>query len=196
MPADVAKHIKSGLQSANAVPHQHAARQDRQLLLHLARSLVLARLKRIVDSDGQPRRDASDRENPSRRPDTQSRIQRGAVPRQHGKFLWDESDGLREREDITGAIFYADDVLMLAQARDRLWRERDIRKRRRVVQQNRDRRSIRNGEVMIDERTLRHLRAVKVRRDDKDGIGAGLGDPPHLVDRCSRALLSSADDER
>src|SRR5205807_4744876 len=80
VPTRVPKHIKSSLQSANAITPKHAARQPRQPLLQHTRTLMLSSLKRLIDFNRQTRRDTPDSQDTAPCSNAQRRIQRRPIP--------------------------------------------------------------------------------------------------------------------
>ena len=66
-------------------------------------------------------RAASGGEDRAGRAGRQSRVEQRPVAGQNGEITGHEAQGLCEVQDVARAVFDADDVLVLTQARDCLW---------------------------------------------------------------------------
>ena len=93
---------------------------------------------------------------------------------QHGEARVDARDHLEEVVHVGVACLHADDVLVARQLVQHLWRDRDARSVRNLVDQNRHRRRVGVAQEVVAHALLRRRRVVG--RDDHQRGGAGVGE--------------------
>src|SRR5437899_1717426 len=153
-------------------------------------------LNRAIDFEAKLRRDAADGENPATGSRLQSITEDSAISDHHGKVFVDDPHGLSKLRNFVRAVLHADDVLVFAQSRRSLRLDFDSSQIGHAVKNDRNRRRVSHGAVMINQGVPRDRWTIVVRCYYQRSFRASFGGPLDLVDRAAGALLSRANYER